>query len=502
MNELRTLWLPLAVAALAVLALLVDVMMPPPRSAKDRPAPVVGYLVVLGLAAIFAASFYVTASGTVMHGAYQQSYYALYLQRLFLIGGLLGALGGLDDIARRTPRRQGEFWLMMLSSLAGMVILPGARDLLLIIVAFELMGIPLYIMAAYAKTDAEKTGAGQAPKGWASEAGLKMYLVGATSSAITLFGLALLIGMQGTTKLEGLATAQLTPLAALGLVFVLGGVGYKIGMVPFHMWVPDTYQGASTPFVAFLSVAPKAAGMSVLTSIFLVALGPHHNVWLPPIVIIAFLSMGVGNLLALPQSDLRRLFGYSGVAQMGYTLVGLAANDAFGLGMVLFFLTSYLFTNLGVFLVLHAAAEEGGGYEYKTLSGLHRRSPWLALALLMFLLSLAGIPFVIGFWAKLYVFLAAWKAGLITLVISGIVLAVIGLFYYLRVLQSAYMTDEGDLPTPKPAPALSFAILACMLAVVGLGLWPRPLFEASTRAGEDMLGRAHPAATSTIVSTR
>lgn len=502
MNELRILWLPLAVSALAVVALLVDLMLPLPRGPKDRPAPVVGYVVVLGLAALFAATFFIEANGTAMRGAYQQSYFATYLQRLFLMGGLLGALGGLDDVAMRTPRRQGEFWLMLLSSLAGMVILPGARDLLLIIVAFELMGIPLYIMAAYAKTDSEKTGAGQAPKGWASEAGLKMYLVGATSSAVTLFGLALLVGMQGTTKLDALAVAPLTPVAALGLVFVLGGVGYKIGMVPFHMWVPDTYQGASTPFVAFLSVAPKAAGMSVLTSIFLFGLGAHREVWLPPMVIIAFLSMGVGNLLALPQNDLRRLFAYSGVAQMGYLLVGLAANDAYGLGMVLFFLTSYLFTNLGVFLVLHAAAEVGGGFEFRTLSGLHRRSPWLALALLMFLLSLAGIPFVIGFWAKLYVFLAAWQAGLITLVISGIVLAVIGLFYYLRVLQAAYMTDEGDLPTPRPAPALSLAILICMFAVVGLGLWPRPLFEASARAGDEMMRHAQPAHAAAVVTQR
>jgi NADH-quinone oxidoreductase subunit N len=489
-KELQTLWLPLAVAALAVIVLLVDLALPQPTpgGAKSRPAPLVGAVVILGLAGLFCASFfYEVNSGSAMHGAYRASYFATYLQRLFLVGGLLGALGGLDDVAKRTPRRQGEFWLMLLSSLTGMMILPGARDLLLIVIAFELMGIPLYIMAAYSKTDAEPTGAGAAPRGWASEAGLKMYLVGATSTAITLFGLALLTGMQGTSKLDLLAATPLSPLAALGLVFVLGGVGYKIGMVPFHMWVPDTYQGASTPFVAFLSVAPKAAGMSVLTSIFLFGLGAQKDIWLPPMAIIAFLSMGVGNLLALPQTDLRRLLGYSGIAQMGYVLVALAANDAMGLGMVLFFLTAYLFTNLGAFLVVHTAAEAGGGFTFSTLSGLHRRSPGLALALLMFLLSLAGIPFVIGFWAKLYVFLAAWRAGLVGLVISGIVLAVMGLFYYLRVLQAAYMTDEGDLPIPKPAPALKLAIGLCFAAVVGLGLWPRPLIEASTRAGAELM---------------
>ncbi len=486
MKELQVLWLPLAVVALAVVALLVDLMLPPPR-AKQQPAPIVGWLVVFGLVSLLVGTFVYEPTGTAMHGAYRQSYFATYLQRLFLAAGLLGALGGLDDVQKRTPRRQGEFWLMLLSSLVGMTILPGARDLLLIIVAFELMGIPLYIMAAYSKTDAQPTGAGREPKGYAAEAGFKLYLVGATSSAITLFGLALLTGMQGTTKLDLLSQAPLTPLAALGLVFVLGGLGYKIGMVPFHMWVPDTYQGASTPFVAFLSVAPKAAGMSVLASIFLFGLGAQKDVWLPPLAIIAFLSMGVGNLLALPQTDLRRMLGYSGVAQMGYVLVGLAASDAYGLGMVLFFLTGYLFTNLGAFLVLHTTAEAGGGYGFESMSGLSRRSPPLALAMLMFLLSLAGIPFVIGFWAKLYVFLAAWRAGQVALVVSGIVLAVIGLFYYLRILRAAYMTDEGDLPTPKPAPALQLAIGLCFLAVVGLGLWPRGLVEASTRAGAELV---------------
>lgn len=490
MNELQTLWLPLALSGLAVVVLLADVITLPRPDVP--PSRLIGWLVAIGLTGILVATFYVNGSGHSAFGAYEGGAWTTYFQRLFLVAGILSALGGIDDVAKRTPRRQGEYWLMLLFCLVGMVIIPGARNLVLLVVSFELMSVPLYVLAAYSKTDTARELGDTSKHGHASEAALKLYFTGATSTAITLFGLALLTGMAGTTRLAELGAAPLTPLSTVGLAFVLCGLGYKVGMVPFHMWVPDTYQGASTPFVAFLSVAPKAAGISAISSIFLFGLGAHRAAWLPPLALIAFLSMAVGNLLALPQTDLRRLLGYSGIAQMGYVLVALATGDAFGAGMVLFFLTAYLFTNLGAFLVVHAAAEAGGGFGFQTLGGLAKRSPSLAVALLCFLLSLAGIPFVVGFWAKLYVFLAAWRAGLSGLVIAAIVLAVLGLFYYLRMLQAAYMTDGGELAVPTPGRPLRLAIGLCLLAVVGMGLWPSPLVEASLNAGRDFL--SHPAA--------
>ncbi len=482
MNDFLALWLPLSVAGLLVLVLLVDVLAPP-KGAVTR-GRALGWLTAVGLAGIFAATFFVDASTrTAMHGVYEASAWSLFLQRLFLVAGVLGVLGGLDDVAKYAPRRQAEHWMVLLFSVLGMVIVPGARDLLLVIVAFELMSIPLYVLAAWAKNDAEKP----QERGLAGEAAIKLYLVGATSTAMTLFGLGLLTGMQGTTRLADLGAMPLYPLSTLGLVMVLSGLGYKIGMVPFHMWVPDTYQGARAPFVAFLSVAPKAAGIAVVATIFAFGMHAHADRWVPPLSLFALLSMAVGNVLALPQTDLRRLLAYSGIAQMGYVLVAVATGEAFGAGMVLFFLVAYLFTNLGAFLVVHAAGEAGGNHRFESLSGLFRRSPGLAAALLAFLLSLAGIPFVIGFWAKLYVFLAAWRAGLVGLVVAGVVLAILGLFYYLRVLRAAYMTDEGDLPKPKMGAPLRLAIAICALMVAGLGLWPRPLVEESARASAALL---------------
>ncbi|MBK7395659.1 MAG: NADH-quinone oxidoreductase subunit N [Myxococcales bacterium] len=480
MNDLVTLWVPLAVLGLGVLLLLVDVLTPPKKAAQAD----VGWLVAVGLLVIFGATFLVDVQGVAAYGAYRTGPWALFFQRLFLVAGALAAFGGVEDVQKRTPGRQGEYWLMMLFSLSGMVLVPGAQNLLLVVVAFELMSIPLYVLAAHGKTDPDEASA----KGNAAEAAVKLYFVGALSTAFTLFGLGLLTGLTGTTELARIGAAPLQPLAALGLLFVLGGLGYKIGMVPFHMWVPDTYQGARAPFVAFLSVAPKAAGLAVIAGIFAFGMQTQKSLWVGPLGMAAFLSMAIGNLLAVTQSDTRRLLGYSGVAQMGYVLIALATGEEFGLAMVLFFLVAYLFTNLGAFLVVHANAEAGAGFEVDGLAGLSRRAPKLALALACFLLSLAGIPFVVGFWAKLYVLLAAYRAGLVSLVVAGVVLAVIGLFYYLRLLRAAYMT-EPTVSRPDErfgGPALGLAIALCVVAVVGLGLFPKPLLDAATRASHDL----------------
>ena len=484
MSDLGVLVYPLCTAALAVVVLLLDVLRAPSAAGSATHGRRLGWFVAAALAGLFAATFFYAPSGVAAHGVYEAGAWSLALQRLFFAAGALGALGALDDVADRTPHRAGEYWMLFVSSLTGMVLLPGARDLVLLVVAFELMGVPLYVMAAFAKTDAA---AGE-PRGQASEAGLKFYLVGATSTAITLFGLALLTGMAGTTRLDALAAAPMTPLSAAGMLMVLGGMGYKLGVAPFHMWVPDTYQGAATPFVAFLSVAPKAAGVAALTQVFLFGLGPARGQWSGPLAMLALLSMVVGNVLALPQTDLRRLLGYSGIAQMGYLLVGLGTGEAFGAGTVLFFLTAYVFTNLGAFLVLHVAAKAGGGHGFDALAGLSKRSPALAGALLAFLLSLAGIPFAVGFWAKLYVFLAAWRAGNVALVAAGITVAVLGLFYYLRMLHAAYMVD-GDLPRPKPGLAAGLAIAVCVVAVLGLGIWPEPLTASALRAAGSLLAQ-------------
>lgn len=470
--DLSPLAVPLMLAGVALVLFVGDLVVGSRRE--------LGYLAVALLVGVLVATFYVDSGGQALSGAWQGGRWPLFFARVFVAAGALACLGAVEHIARQEPGRQGEYYLLTVFSVMGMSLLPGARDLILLLVAFELMSIPLFVMAAYAKTDD--------PLGDAkitSEASLKLYLVGVVSTAVTLFGVSLVVGMTGTTRIDEIARAGASPLLAVGVAMTIGGMGFKIGAVPFHMWVPDTYQGASTPFVAFLSVAPKVAGFAALAVVLLDAFLPQRDLWLPIVVTLSAVTMVVGNLLAIAQTNVKRLLAYSGVAHIGYMLMAFAAADERGTAMLLFYAVAYTVTNLGAFLVVEAVASRGGDDSIASFAGLGRRSPAMGLAMLLFLLSLAGIPFVVGFWAKLYVFMAVWQAGYGWLVLLGAVLAVVALFYYMRVARAMYM-DEPRTRTPiHVTPALKLAIALCLLGVVGLGAWPGPLVERA-------LAAAHP----------
>lgn len=466
----------LMVAGLAALVLLLDAF----ASLPDR---ALGWLTATALCGVLGATFVLEGAGPVRHEVFVPGPWVLFFQRVFLAAAILSVLGSIDWLAERTPRRQAEYYVLLLFSLAGMMVVPGARDWVLLLVAFELMGIPLYVLAAWAKTDGPPGEARLGP-----EAGLKLFVTGVASSAFALFGLALVIGETGSTALSALPAAR-TLLTSVGMLMVIGGLAFKLGAVPFHFWVPDTYQGAPTPFVAFLSVAPKAGGLAALAAVMLLGWSGQRTLWVPAVSALAAASLLVGNLFALPQTDVRRLLGFSGVAQIGAVLIALAVGTTDGMTMALFFIASYVFTNVGAFLVVHVAGEQSGGHQVAKLAGLSRRAPWLGAALLVFLLSLAGIPFAVGFWAKLFVFLAAWRAGLTGLVVIGVVVAVLGLFYYLSVARSTFMA-EGETAAPvKAGLGIKLSIAVCLVAVLGLGLWPRPLVDEAQRAASSFLNR-------------
>lgn len=466
------LMLTLGIVVLLVLDLFVD-------SPTNKRA--LGYASALLLVGVFAASFFLDTSGVAFSGAYVGGGWALFFKRVFLVAGALSIVASVDHVAAKQPHRQGEYYLLLLFSLLGMTLLPGARELILLVVCFELMGIPLFVLAAYDKTDRDKR-APDAPND-AAEAGLKLYVIGVVSTALTLFGLSFVYGATGSTNLTTLADASSSPLLRAGMVLIISGMGFKIGAVPFHMWVPDTYQGAGTPFVSFLSVAPKAAGFAALSAIFLMGLAPHAQVWLPIVLVLSLASMLIGNVLAVAQSNVKRLLAYSGVAHIGYMLMAFATQDAEGVGMLLFYVVGYVVTNIGAFAIVQVVAQNGGDDSIESFNGLGRRSPWLALAMLLFLLSLAGIPFMVGFWAKLYVFIAAWKAGFEWLVLVGAVLAVVALFYYLQIARAMYMKPPAEkADKPRTGVGLKLAIIACLLGVVGFGLWPRPVLDDALEA--------------------
>ena len=466
---LAPLTIPLAILAVTLLVFLADMAV----SSDNRRG--LGALTTMGLVGVLGLTF-VAPVGTVFDGAYSQDAFTLFVQRVVIIAAIIGALGSIDHADRVFPKRQGEYYLMLLFSLIGMTVLPGARELVTVIVAFELMGIPLYVMAAMHKTSKEGV-----------EAAWKLYLTGAVSSAIVLFGLSYVVGSTSTTMLPELASAIPNSLTVLGLMLVIGGMGFKIGAVPFHMWVPDTYQGAPTPFVAFLSVAPKAAGLAVMARVLVEGFGQMRFVWWPALLLICVVTMVLGNLFAIPQRNVKRLLGYSGIAHMGLLLLAFGISTVDGTAALLFYLMAYVFMNMGAFMV----AEVVEGDEMSAWAGLSRRAPALAFAMLLFLLSLGGIPFVAGFWAKIFLFMAAWKAGMTGLVILGAMLSVVALYYYMQVGRSIYIDDaEEDGPEVVVGRATAWAIGLCVAGIIVMGVLPDAFLTPAQQAAEVVNGEA------------
>jgi NADH-quinone oxidoreductase subunit N len=345
------------------------------------------------------------------------------------------------------PHHRGEYLALLLLATIGLMLLVGSEELLMIFIGLELTGLSLYVMAGFDKSDPRS-----------AEAGLKYFLFGSTASAFTLFGLSFVYGMCGTTGLaaigQKLGAGPLQPLLAAGMVMTLIGFAFKIAAAPFHLWAPDAYQGAPIPSAAFIASGSKVASFVVLGKIVLVGFGPaqgsaawHAMIagWAPVLAALAALSIVIGNLVALAQSNVRRLLAYSAVAHAGYTLLGLVAGGREGFGATLFYTTVYAFTLVGAFGVVALVRRETGGDDFKNFSALWARSPLLSGCMAIFMLSLAGLPPLAGFFGKFYLFSAALRAGanhgLLWLVALALLGSFISLYYYLAVLKAIFVDD-------------------------------------------------------------
>jgi len=342
------------------------------------------------------------------------------------------------------PRHHGEYLALLLLATLGLMLLVGSEELLMIFIGLELTGLSLYVLAGFDKTDPRS-----------AEAGLKYFLFGSTASAFTLFGLSLVYGMCGTTGLaaigQKLTSGPIQPLLAAGMVMTLIGFAFKIAAAPFHLWAPDTYQGAPIPSAAFIASGSKVASFVVLGKIVLIGFGPAHGSaawhamvagWAPVLAALAALSIVIGNLVALAQSNVRRLLAYSAVAHAGYTLLGLVAGGREGFAATLFYTTVYAFTLVGAFGVVALVRRETGGDDFKHFSALWSRSPLLSGCMTIFMLSLAGLPPLAGFFGKFYLFAAALRAGpnhgLLWLVALALLGSFVSLYYYLAVLKAVF----------------------------------------------------------------
>jgi NADH-quinone oxidoreductase subunit N len=441
--------------------------------ARDRAGRTPAMITLAGLAVLSVLAFIKSAGSSAFGGMFVQDALAIFAKRLFLVSAFLSVLASLALPASALARRSTEYHVTLLASLLGMLVLASARDIIVLFVAFELMSIPLYVLTGFQKRDE------RAPEG-----ALKFFIVGSVSSALVLYGLSFVYGATGSTALSAIPppVAAGNGLAVLGLGLTLAGLGFKIAAVPFHMWVPDSYEAAYSPFVAWLSVAPKAAGFVAIFRLYVEGVSTDALFWVSAVAAVASVTVIAGNLMAIPQSNIKRLLAYSGIAHIGYLLMGLAAMTVNGLGMMLFYLVAYLFGNMGAFFVVQAVGASEGSDGLDCYQGLARRSPALALSLLVFLLSLGGIPFMAGFWAKLFVFWAVVEQGMYWLAFLGAVATVVALYYYLVVARRMYIDPPvTHARIPVPAPLLA-AIILCAVGVIVMGAYPAPWVDAAMQA--------------------
>ena len=367
-----------------------------------------------------------------------------FFKILFMFAGAVTALLLMDH---EKAGQRGEAYLLLLASLLGMNLMAVSADLVMLYLAIETASIPLYILAGFLLADDRST-----------EAGFKYLLFGTLTSTIMLYGFSLIFGFAGTTNLyqlaEMFALGKISILLAFGIfALVLVGLGFKVSIVPFHFWAPDVYEGSPTPVAGFLSTASKAAGFAVVLRFFFVAFPDYAPSWTVILAVLSAITMTVGNLLAISQTNIKRLLAYSSIAHAGYALIGVVAFSQLGAASVIFYLAAYIATNLLAFGVVMAFSRVTGLEDIKDYAGMSRRNPWLALMMLAAFLSLAGMPPFGGFVAKVFVFAAGVQASYTWLVVVGILNSIIGVYYYLNAMKYVYLyrmpnEDEENHPIP------------------------------------------------------
>jgi NADH-quinone oxidoreductase subunit N len=445
---------------------------------SDDQRPSMGWLTAGGLALILGLNLTVGRPGSnsilVWGDMLRFDWLSVTFKSLFIFGAAITALFAMDV---EGLAKKGEFYILLLVSTIGMSLMAASADLIMLYLAIETTSIPMYILAGFFKEDDKST-----------EAGFKYLLFGAMTSAIMLYGFSLLYGFSGTTNLTVLADSvraqAIAPVALFGsLILVLIGFSFKISAVPFHFWAPDVYEGAPTPVTGFLSTASKAAGFAVLIRVLTMAFPAISQNWQMLVAILATATMTIGNFIALSQKNIKRLLAYSSIAHAGYILVGVATNSVLGAAGVTIYVIAYLVTNLAAFGIVTAFWRITGSDEIADYAGMSRRSPYLALAMMIAFLSLAGMPPFGGFIAKVMVFAAAVQADMVWLAFVGVINSIVGLYYYLIVLKVVYLyrSEEENIPVTLPRPYI-IALTILTFGILLIGAFFAPWFNWSTSA--------------------
>ena len=433
-----------------------------------------------GLAAALVAAIMLWGYNTRVLAVLSCDPFALVIKMVALVA--MGIVVLVSDVyIRAHSRYQGEFYALLLFSTLAICLLGGATNLIMVYLAFEFLSITSYILTGYLREDKRST-----------EAAIKYFLYGAAVSSIMLYGMSWFYGLTGTTDLASIASALTEtwrPVILPSLVFVAAGFAFKIGAVPFHQWAPDAYEGAPTPVTAFLSVCPKIAGFAVILRVLMTALPPSGlgilgGDWRALLMAISAITMTFGNLVAMWQTNIKRMLAYSSIAQAGYILVGVVSASERGVTAVLLYLLAYAVTNLGAFAVVIAFSNQIGSDEIEDYAGLHKRAPGLALILIICLLSLAGIPLTAGFIGKLWLFSAAYEAGLLWLAAIGVINSVISVSYYWKIIRAIYLLPAETEERLSTSPALSVALGLAVTGVFAVGIFPGLLLDLLRTAAQ------------------
>lgn len=430
---------------------------------------VLAWVTIVGSAIALWASVEMLHAGVIgneFNGMLRVDRFSMFFNIIFLVSTILVTLISINYLDRN-DKRQGEYYVLILLATLGMMLMASGNELIVVFLGLELMSLSLYVLAGYFRSIQVS-----------SEAGMKYLLLGAFASGFFLYGIALIYGGAGTTSIPEIASelevGGKSPLMLAGMFLLIVGFGFKVALVPFHQWAPDVYEGAPTPIAAFISAGPKAAGFAAFLRIFTGALESLQPEWIVVVVILAALTMTVGNVIATAQSNIKRMLAYSSVAHAGYVLVGLAAANKDGISSAMLYLFIYCVMNIGAFAaVILARTEDGENLKISDYAGLGFRRPLLALFMTIMLLSLAGFPPTAGFVGKFYVFRSAVDAGHTWLVVVAAINTAISAFYYLRVVVTMYMKEpEEELDFHAYPSLLVFALLLVTTGVVLIGVLP------------------------------
>ena len=475
-SALNMIWLP--VLPLVVVALAAIVVLLAGVRVNDEESEGLGWLTLASIVIAFVLALGILGqSGLAFAGAIAIDSFAAFFEIAILIAAALTVLMSLDYAGEhRLPG--AEYYSLMLFSVLGMMLMATANDLIVIFIGLETMSISVYVLAGLLRRDPRS-----------NEAAIKYFLLGAFSTGFLLYGIALIYAATGTIKLEAIhaaLTSQLAsnPLLLLGLGLMLIGFGFKVAAAPFHMWTPDVYEGAPTPVTAFMAVGVKIAAFAGFLRVFMVQLGPVSEHWTIVLWCLAALTMTVGNVLAIVQKNIKRMLAYSAIAHAGYILVAMTAGGSEAGGAILYYLLGYAFTNMGIFAIVVALERHDSTSDnIADYRGLARRHPMMAAAMAILLLSLTGIPPLVGFVGKFYIFGAAVHRGFVGLAVIGMLNSAASAYYYLSVIVAMYMQEGGEYEEWRTSrPGLVAAVAIAVIATILIGIYPQPYMNAASNA--------------------